>query len=71
MPYTVTVTETDYSPDTPTTLQRYTQTVDTLDLNRLIQAVNTPPAPEPTKRKKRADAGKPKTPKSTTTGGQP
>jgi len=69
MPYTVTVTESDSPTNTP--IPRYTQTVDKLDLNRLIQAVNTPPAPEPPKRKKRADAGKPKTPKAPTTGGQP
>lgn len=64
MPYTITVTESNDNTDSSLPLQRYTQTVDALDLNRLIQAVNTPPAPEPPKRKKRADAGKPKTPKA-------
>lgn len=39
----------------------YSQTVDSLDLKAVIAAVNTPPPPEPVKRKRRKDAGQPKT----------
>lgn len=35
----------------------YSQTVDSIDLMRVISAVNTPPPPEPVKRKRRKDAG--------------
>jgi hypothetical protein len=71
MPYTVTVIESNVSTDSNTPINRYIQTVDSLDLSRLIQVVNTPVVAEPPKRKKRTDAGKPKTPKALTTGGQP
>jgi hypothetical protein len=64
--YVVTITEVGNSDESSSTIC-YQQTVDTLDIQSVIAAVNSSPVParEPRKRAKRSDAGKPRGLRST------
>jgi hypothetical protein len=57
---TITITENN---DELGELVRYQQTVDTLDICKVIEAVNDSPPPPVRKRAVRSDAGKPRAPR--------
>ena len=49
--FKVTITELRPETETPQEITRYTQTVDTLDLKRVMEAINTPPRKPRVRRK--------------------
>ncbi len=58
--YTITITETEEDGDAEAgDILRYSQTVDAIDMNAIISAVNKTPQPE-RRRAVRSDAGKPR-----------
>lgn len=63
MPFTVTITED--SNNTAAPVQKFQQTVDNLDLMKVIQAVNTPPPDVPKPKKPRSDKGITRGPRTT------
>jgi hypothetical protein len=60
--YTISVTQSNDT--TATGTQIFYQAVESLDLLKLTQLINTPPPPAPVAKKKRSDAGKPRAQKA-------
>ena len=56
MRYSITITEIESGEDGEREITRYSQTVDSIDMNAIISAVNSAPR----QRALRSDAGKPK-----------
>lgn len=64
MPFTVTITEYSSDPQVEP-VKRFEQTVDSLNTQAVIQAVNTPPPAVPKPKKPRSDKGITRGPKTT------
>jgi hypothetical protein len=63
MPFTVNVYKYEDCVDGNHTTQLYSQTVEVIDLVKVIEAVNATPPPTAKPKKRRSDAGKPRAPK--------